>query len=144
KNVHPGKMVSTSEEVEVMILEIDRDKRRISLGLKQCQSNPWDAFSSKFPVGTTVKGTVRNVTDFGIFVGLTEEIDGLIHMSDISWDKSGEEALDDYKKGDEVEAKVLSIDADKGRVSSGIKQMSEGSDAADSKSPFRKGQTVDG
>jgi small subunit ribosomal protein S1 len=123
KNVHPGKIVSTSQEVEVMVLEIDREKRRISLGLKQCQANPWETFAKSFKEGVVVEGVVRNVTDFGIFVGLNDDIDGLIHMSDLSWEKSGEEALKDYKKGDTVKAKVLSIDTEKERVSLGVKQL---------------------
>ena len=143
KNVHPGKIVSTSQEVDVMVLEIDREKRRISLGLKQCQANPWDTFSSQFPEGSEVEGTVRNVTDFGIFVGLTDDIDGLVHMSDISWDKSGEEALGDYKKGDVVKAKVLSIDPEKERVSLGIKQLAEDPSAA-MRGAFKKGDSVEG
>ncbi len=124
KNVHPGKIVSTSEEVEVMVLEIDHDKRRISLGLKQVQSNPWEAFAEQFKVGQEVSGQVRSVTDFGVFVGLTDDIDGLIHVSDLSWDKSGEEALADYRKGDTVSAKVLTIDPEKERVALGVKQLS--------------------
>lgn len=143
KNVHPSKMLSTSQEVDVMVLEVDHDKRRISLGLKQCQANPWDTFSEDYPEGSDVEGTVRNVTDFGIFVGLTEEIDGLIHMSDISWDDSGESALSDYKKGDTVKARVLSIDPSKERVSLGIKQLSEDPGATIAGS-FKKGQEVKG
>ena len=143
KNVHPGKLVSTSQEVEVLVLEIDRDKRRISLGLKQVQANPWEAFASKHPVGSIVEGVVRNVTDFGVFIGLNEEIDGLVHMSDVSWDKAGEEALTEFKKGDKVQAKVLSIDADKERVSLGIKQLTEGSSSASS-GGARKGEVVEG
>ena len=143
KNVHPGKLVSTSQDVDVLILEIDREKRRISLGLKQCQANPWEAFADQHPVDSTVKGVVRNVTDFGIFVGLNEEIDGLVHMSDISWDVSGEEALANYRKGEELEAKVLSIDPDKERVSLGIKQLAEGGDAVEG-APFKRGSAVKG
>jgi small subunit ribosomal protein S1 len=140
KNVHPGKILSTSQEVEVMVLEIDRDKRRISLGLKQCQSNPWDAFAAAHPEGAEVQGVVRNITDFGIFIGLTEEIDGLIHMSDLAWDKSGEEALKDYKKGDTIKAKVLTIDIEKERISLGVKQLSE--DPMSGKEGPKKGATV--
>ena len=143
KNVHPSKMLSTSQEVDVMVLEVDHDKRRISLGLKQCQSNPWDTFASEHPEGSDIEGTVRNVTDFGIFVGLTEEIDGLIHMSDISWEDSGESAMSDYKKGDTVKARVLSIDPSKERVSLGIKQLSEDPGEAIA-STFKKGQEVSG
>ena len=123
KNLHPGKVLSTSEEVEVMVLEIDTDKRRISLGYKQCQGNPWSVYAESHPVGTEVEGAVRSVTDFGLFIGLTEEIDGLVHMSDISWDKAGEAALSDFKKGDMVKAKVLAVDPEKERISLGIKQM---------------------
>ncbi len=125
KNAHPGKMLSTSEEVEVMVLEINRDNRRISLGLKQCLANPWADYAANHKEAQTVKGTIRNITDFGIFVALTEELDGLLHMSDISWDKSGEEALKEFKKGDEIEAKILALDVDRERVSLGIKQLTE-------------------
>lgn len=142
KNIHPGKLLSTSQEVDVMVLEVDHEKRRISLGLKQCQVNPWDSFAKAHPEGSEIDGTVRNVTDFGIFVGLTEEIDGLVHMSDISWDEGGEAALASYKKGDAVKAKVLSIDPEKERVSLGIKQMTEGTDT--SSGAFKKGADVTG
>ena len=125
KNVHPGKILSESQQVEVLVLEIDRDKRRISLGLKQCQENPWDVYTRNAKVGDVVEGTVRNITDFGIFVGLTDDIDGLVHMSDISWDKSGDEALKEFKKGDAIKAKILAIDVEKERVSLGIKQLDE-------------------
>ncbi len=141
KNVHPGKLVSTSQEVEVMVLEIDTNKRRISLGLKQCQDNPWEAFAKAHTEGDTVKGTIRSITDFGIFLGLTEDIDGLIHMSDLSWDKSGEEALRDYKKGDELEAKILALDPEKERVALGVKQLS-GDPLAEFFDSHKKGQTV--
>ena len=124
KNVHPGKIVSTSQEVEVMVLDVDPDKRRISLGLKQCNANPWEDFVVKFPVGAEVEGEVKNITEFGLFIGLDGEIDGMAHLSDLSWDKSGEEALADYTKGDMVKAKVLDVDVDKERVSLGIKQLS--------------------
>ena len=143
KNVHPSKMLSTSQEVDVMVLEVDHDKRRISLGLKQCQANPWDTFAEEHPEGSDIEGVVRNVTDFGVFVGLTEEIDGLIHMSDISWDDSGESALSDFKKGDTVKARVLSIDPSKERVSLGIKQLSQDPGAAIAGN-FKKGQEVTG
>jgi len=125
KNAHPGKMLSTSEEVEVMVLEINRDNRRISLGLKQCLANPWADYAANHKESQTVKGTIRNITDFGIFVALTDELDGLLHMSDISWDKSGEDALKEFKKGDEIEAKILALDVDRERVSLGIKQLTE-------------------
>ena len=144
KNVHPSKMLSTSQEVDVMVLEIDHEKRRISLGLKQCQANPWDTFAQEHPEGSDIEGTVRNVTDFGVFVGLTEEIDGLIHMSDVSWEDSGESALSDFKKGDTVNARVLSIDPQKERVSLGIKQLSEDAGATNALSGFKKGQEVSG
>ncbi len=124
KNVHPGKIVSTSQEVDVMVLDVDPDKRRISLGLKQCNANPWEDFVVKFPVGAEVEGEVKNITEFGLFIGLDGEIDGMAHLSDLSWDKSGEEALADYTKGDMVKAKVLDVDVDKERVSLGIKQLS--------------------
>ena len=124
KNVHPGKIVSTSQEVDVMVLDVDPDKRRISLGLKQCNANPWEDFVVKFPVGAEVEGEVKNITEFGLFIGLDGEIDGMAHLSDLSWDKSGEEALADYTNGDMVKAKVLDVDVDKERVSLGIKQLS--------------------
>ena len=125
KNVHPGKIVSTSQEVEVMVLDVDPDKRRISLGLKQCNANPWEDFVVKFPVGAEVEGEVKNITEFGLFIGLDGDIDGMAHLSDLSWDKSGEEALADYTKGDMVKAKVLDVDVDKERVSLGIKQLGD-------------------
>lgn len=123
KNVHPGKIVSTSQEVEVEVLEVDQDKRRISLGIKQTQGNPWDDFQDRYPVGTVIKGEVRSVTEFGLFIGLDGDIDGMAHLSDLSWDKSGEDALKDYRKGDEVEAKILEVDIEKERISLGIKQL---------------------
>lgn len=125
KNVHPGKIVSTSQEVEVMVLDVDPQKRRISLGLKQCLDNPWDSFMAEHPTGAELEGEIKNITEFGLFVGLPGEIDGMVHMSDISWDKSGEEAIAEYKKGDMVQVKVLDIDVVKERISLGIKQLSE-------------------
>ena len=125
KNVHPGKIVSTSQEVEVMVLEVDPVKRRISLGLKQCLDNPWTTFADRFPPGTEVEGEIKNITEFGLFIGLDGEIDGMAHLSDLSWDKSGEEALAEYNKGDIVKAKVLDVDVDKERVSLGIKQLDD-------------------
>jgi len=125
KNVHPGKIVSTSQEVEVEVLEVDLEKRRISLGLKQCQDNPWEKFSSDFKPGQEIEGEVRNVTEFGLFVGLTEEIDGMVHLSDISWDDQTEEALKAFNKGDMVKAKILEMDPDRERIALGIKQLSE-------------------
>jgi small subunit ribosomal protein S1 len=125
KNVHPGKIVSTSQEVEVMVLDVDPQKRRISLGLKQCLDNPWDSFMAENPVGAQLEGEIKNITEFGLFVGLPGEIDGMVHMSDISWDKSGEDAIAQYNKADIVQVKVLDIDVVKERISLGIKQLSE-------------------
>ncbi|MEP3248511.1 MAG: 30S ribosomal protein S1 [Sneathiella sp.] len=125
KNVHPGKIVSTSQEVEVMVLEVDESRRRISLGLKQCLDNPWEQFAETIPVGTTIKGEVKNITEFGLFIGLENDVDGMVHMSDIDWSEPGEKAIQEYKKGDEVTAKVLDIDIEKERISLGIKQMGE-------------------
>ncbi len=127
KNIHPGKIVSTSQEVQVQVLEVDEEKRRISLGIKQCQDNPWDSFTEKFPIGSNITGEVRSVTEFGLFIGLDGDIDGMAHLSDLSWEKSGEEALQDYKKGDTVEAKILEVDIEKERISLGIKQLTKGS-----------------
>jgi small subunit ribosomal protein S1 len=125
KNVHPGKILSTSEMVEVQVLEIDSSKRRISLGLKQVQSNPWEAFSAKYPKGTVLEGEVKNMTEFGLFVGLDGDVDGMVHLSDLDWKRSGEEAIKDYKKGDMVKAVVLDVDQEKERISLGIKQLTE-------------------
>jgi len=125
KNVHPGKIVSTSQEVEVMVLDVDPQKRRISLGLKQCLDNPWETFLAEHPAGTELEGEIKNITEFGLFVGLPGDIDGMVHMSDISWDKSGEDAIAEYKKGEVVRVKVLDIDIAKERISLGIKQLSE-------------------
>jgi len=134
KNVHPGKIVSTSQEVEVMILEVDPDKRRISLGLKQCLANPWDSFAEKHPIGSTVEGEVKNKTEFGLFIGLDGEVDGMVHLSDLDWHRQGEEVLEGYNRGDVVKAKVLDVDIDKERISLGIKQLASdaAADAADS------------
>ena len=123
KNVHPGKIVSTSQEVEVMVLEVDPVKRRISLGLKQCLPNPWDSFAEKHPVGTAIEGEIKNITEFGLFVGLDGGVDGMVHMSDIDWNLAPEQAIAKYKKGDVVKAKVLDVDAGKERISLGIKQL---------------------
>ena len=123
KNIHPGKIISTSQEVEVQVLEVDPDKRRISLGLKQTQENPWIAFAGGHKAGAEIEGQVRNITEFGLFVGLEGGIDGMVHLSDLDWSKSGEEALKDYKKGDTVKAVVLEADAEKERISLGIKQL---------------------
>ncbi|MEL6567435.1 MAG: 30S ribosomal protein S1 [Pseudomonadota bacterium] len=123
KNLHPGKIVSTSQEVDVEVLDVDSDKRRISLGLKQTQDNPWDAFIAEHPIGTEIEGEVRGITEFGLFVGLGPELDGMVHINDIAWDKSGDEAIQDFQKGDTVRAKVLDVDVDKERISLGIKQI---------------------
>ena len=141
KNVHPGKIVSTSEEVEVKVLEVDGDKRRISLGIKQCTPNPWAAYIEEHPVGSVISGKIKNITEFGLFVGLTDEIDGMIHLSDISWEKSGEEAVKDYTKGQEIEAKIIDVDVEKERISLGIKQLSEDS-VAQALASLKKGDVV--
>jgi len=126
KNVHPGKIVSTSQEVEVMVLEVDPEKRRISLGLKQTLANPWETFAERFPVGTTVEGEVKNKTEFGLFIGLDGDVDGMVHLSDLDWQKPGEQALETYNRGDVVQAKVLDVDVEKERISLGIKQLATG------------------
>ena len=123
KNVHPSKVVQLGDEVEVMILEIDEDRRRISLGMKQCQPNPWEEFASAHTKGEKIKGAIKSITDFGIFIGLDGVIDGLVHLSDLSWTENGEEAVRKYKKGDEVEAIIIAIDIEKERISLGIKQL---------------------
>ncbi|QZH74480.1 MAG: 30S ribosomal protein S1 [Erythrobacter sp.] len=129
KNVHPGKIVSTSQEVDVMVLEVDADKRRISLGLKQAQRNPWEEFADANPVGSTVTGEVKNATEFGLFIGLPGDVDGMVHMSDIAWGISGEDALALHRKGEEVQAVVLDVDVDKERISLGMKQLEKGAPA---------------
>ncbi|MDR6832165.1 MULTISPECIES: 30S ribosomal protein S1 [unclassified Sphingopyxis] len=129
KNVHPGKIVSTSQEVDVIVLEVDSDKRRISLGLKQAQSNPWGAFADEHPVGSVVEGEVKNATEFGLFVGLPGDVDGMVHMSDIAWGISGEEALHLHRKGEAVQVVVLDVDVEKERISLGIKQLEKGAPA---------------
>ena len=126
KNVHPGKIVSTSQEVDVAVLEVDEDKRRISLGLKQAQSNPWAAFAEQHPIGTEVEGEVKNATEFGLFVGLDGDVDGMVHMSDIAWGVTGEEALGLHRKGESVKAVVLDVDVEKERISLGMKQLERG------------------
>jgi len=141
KNIHPGKIVSTSQEVEVMVLDVDQEKRRISLGLKQCLANPWIAFQEKFPVGTIVEGEVKNITEFGLFVGLDGEIDGMVHLSDLSYDGDGEAALKAFTRGQMVKAKVLDVDVEKERVSLGIKQLGEDPYAA-AAGDLKKGQVV--
>lgn len=123
KNIHPSKLVSTSQEVDVVVLDVDQSKRRISLGIKQCQENPWKTFADSHKVGDIIEGDIRNITEFGLFLGLNSEIDGMIHMSDLSWDKPGEEAIKDYKKGQTIQAKILDIDVEKERVSLGVKQL---------------------
>ena len=123
KNVHPGKIVSTSQEVEVQVLDVDPQKRRISLGLKQCMANPWEAFLDKYPAGTELEGEIKNITEFGLFVGLPGDIDGMVHLSDLDWKRPGEQAILDYKKGDMVKVRVLDIDVEKERISLGIKQL---------------------
>ncbi|SFI95454.1 30S ribosomal protein S1 [Albimonas pacifica] len=127
KNVHPGKIVSTSQEVEVMVLDVDPVKRRVSLGLKQCLRNPWELFAENFPAGTHVEGEVKNITEFGLFIGLEGDIDGMVHLSDLDWDRPGEQALAEYQKGDIVQAVVLDVDIEKERISLGVKQLSEDS-----------------
>jgi len=140
KNIHPGKIVSTSQEVDVMVLEVDQAKRRISLGLKQCGDNPWEAFAEKFPTGTEIEGEVKNITEFGLFVGLDGDVDGMVHLSDLTWDRSGEDAIADFKKGDTVKAVVLDVDMKKERISLGIKQL-DGDPFADVASK-KRGETV--
>ena len=144
KNVHPGKIVSTSQEVEVMVLEVDPDKRRISLGLKQTLANPWETFADKYPIGAVVEGEVKNKTEFGLFVGLDGDVDGMVHLSDLDWSKPGEQALDEYNRGDIVKAKVLDVDVDKERISLGIKQLATGDEKDQSGEGLRKGSVVTG
>jgi small subunit ribosomal protein S1 len=143
KNVHPSKVVSLGDEVEVMILEIDEARRRISLGMKQCQSNPWDDFAINHKKGDKVKGQIKSITDFGVFIGLDGGIDGLVHLSDLSWSQPGEEAVRNYKKGDEVEAVVLAIDVERERISLGIKQL-EGDPFGGFAASHEKGDVVTG
>ena len=141
KNVHPGKIVSTSQEVEVVVLDVDLTKRRISLGLKQATDNPWAEFETNNKIGDVIEGEINNITEFGLFVGLTEEIDGLVHLSDISWSSSNEEVLEGFNKGDKVEAKILDIDLEKERISLGIKQLTS-NPVADAVEKVRKGDAV--
>ena len=141
KNVHPGKIVSTSQEVEVVVLDVDPNKRRISLGLKQTMDNSWDSFAETFLVGNEVEGEIRNITEFGLFVGLPGDIDGMVHLSDISWDQAGEKALEAFTKGDVVKVKVLDVDVEKERISLGIKQLTEDPFAAAGGS-VKKGATI--
>ncbi|HEX3865015.1 MAG TPA: 30S ribosomal protein S1 [Stellaceae bacterium] len=143
KNVHPGKIVSTSQEVEVMVLDVDPQKRRISLGLKQVMANPWEAFIEEHPVGDTVEGEVRNITEFGLFIGLPGDIDGMVHLSDIDWNQAGEDAVKDYRKGQMVRVKVLDVDVEKERISLGIKQL-EADPFEEGMAKLRKGEVVTG
>jgi small subunit ribosomal protein S1 len=131
KNVHPGKIVSTSQEVEVQVLEVDPVKRRISLGLKQTMRNPWEVFLEKYPAGSVVEGEVKNKTEFGLFLGLDGDVDGMVHLSDLDWKRPGEQVIEEYKKGDKVSAQVLDVDVEKERISLGIKQLTEGSAPAE-------------
>ncbi len=140
KNVHPGKIVSSSQEVEVMVLEVDPVKRRISLGLKQCLANPWESFSAKQPVGAVIEGEIKNITEFGLFVGLDGGVDGMVHLSDLDWEKPGEQAIAAFKKGDMVKAQVLDVDVAKERISLGIKQLAGDPFAATSN--LKKGDVV--
>ena len=140
KNLHPGKIVSTSQEVDVEVLDVDSEKRRISLGLKQTQDNPWNAFIAEHPIGSEIEGEVRGITEFGLFVGLGPELDGMVHINDIAWDQSGDEAIQSYQKGDTVRAKVLDVDVDKERISLGIKQV--GGDPISDGGGIRRGETV--
>jgi len=141
KNVHPGKIVATSQEVDVVVLDVDSSKRRISLGIKQVQRNPWEQFAEEHPVGSVVEGEIRNTTEFGLFVGIAPDVDGMVHMSDLSWEDSGELAMAKFNKGDTVKAKVLDVDVEKERISLGIKQLHE-DPAADVLSRVHKGDVV--
>ena len=140
KNVAPSKIVQPGQEVEVQVLEVDSNKRRISLGLKQCMDNPWQAFAAAHPVGSLIEGEIKSITEFGLFIGLENEIDGMIHLSDLSWDKPGEQALAEYQKGQMVQAKVLDVDPEKERVSLGVKQVA--GDPMDKVGPIKKGDVV--
>ncbi len=141
KNVHPGKIVSTSQEVEVVVLDVDPAKRRVSLGLKQTQGNPWDLFAENFPAGTPVEGEVKNITEFGLFIGLEGDIDGMVHLSDLDWNRSGEEAMAEYKKGDLVKAVVLDVDTEKERISLGVKQL-DGDPFVEATTGVKRGSVV--
>ncbi|MCE9633114.1 MAG: 30S ribosomal protein S1 [Methylophilales bacterium] len=144
KNVHPAKVVQLGDEVEVMILEIDEERRRLSLGMKQCKTNPWDDFAATMKKGDKVSGQIKSITDFGIFIGLNGGIDGLVHLSDLSWSQAGEEAIRNFKKGDEVTATILAIDVEKERISLGIKQLESDPMAGASAPSFEKGALVKG
>jgi small subunit ribosomal protein S1 len=139
KNVHPGKIVSTSQEVEVVVLDVDASKRRVSLGLKQATGNPWERFLESHPIGSTVEGEVKNATEFGLFIGLDGDIDGMVHLSDIDWNTAGEEAMARFKKGESVKARVLDVDVEKERISLGIKQLAGDPLSGDT---YHKGQVV--
>jgi small subunit ribosomal protein S1 len=141
KNVHPGKIVATSQEVDVLILDVDEPKRRISLGLKQAQGNPWEVFQEAHPPGSVVEGEIRNITEFGLFIGIDADIDGMVHMSDLSWDVPGEAAMANFNKGDIIKAKVLDVDVEKERISLGVKQL-EADPAAEVLDKVRKGDVV--
>ena len=143
KNIHPSKVVQLGDEVDVMILDIDEERRRISLGIKQCHQNPWDGFAESFKKGDRISGSIKSITDFGIFIGLDGNIDGLVHLSDISWEESGEEAVRNYNKGDDIETVILSIDSERERISLGIKQL-EDDPYMDYVSNFEKGSVVKG
>ncbi|PIO97882.1 30S ribosomal subunit protein S1 [uncultured Pleomorphomonas sp.] len=140
KNVHPGKIVSTSQEVEVMVLEVDSVKRRISLGLKQTLQNPWEAFLEKYPVGSVVEGEVKNKTEFGLFIGLDGDVDGMVHLSDLDWNRPGEQVIEEFGKGDVVKAVVLDVDVEKERISLGMKQL--GGDPMESAGEIRRNSVV--
>ncbi|HEY8125050.1 MAG TPA: 30S ribosomal protein S1 [Methylocystis sp.] len=145
KNVHPGKIVSTSQEVDVQVLEVDPVKRRISLGLKQCLQNPWEAFAEKHPVGSTVSGEVKNKTEFGLFIGLDGDVDGMVHLSDLDWNRAGEQVIEEFKKGDTINAQVLDVDVEKERISLGVKQLAGdpfASVSAEEGGELRKGLVV--
>ncbi|MGY6694759.1 MAG: S1 RNA-binding domain-containing protein, partial [Roseinatronobacter sp.] len=141
KNVHPGKIVSTSQEVEVMVLEIDGAKRRVSLGLKQTMRNPWEQFAESFPVGTQIEGEIKNITEFGLFVGLEGDIDGMVHLSDISWDQRGEDVIQDYRKGDMVTAVISEVDVERERISLSIKAL-ENDNFSDAVEGVKRGSIV--
>jgi small subunit ribosomal protein S1 len=142
KNVHPGKIVSTSQEIEVQVLEVDPVKRRISLGLKQTMRNPWEVFVEKYPPGTTLEGEVKNKTEFGLFLGLDGDVDGMVHLSDLDWKRPGEQVIEEYKKGDKVKAIVLDVDVEKERISLGIKQLEGDPFATEAAGELKKGAVV--
>src|SRR5438046_7260958 len=141
KNVHPGKILSTTQEVDVVVLEVDPAKRRISLGLKQTLENPWEAFARSHPVGSQVEGEVKNKTEFGLFIGLEGDVDGMVHLSDLDWTRPGEQVIEEYNRGDMVKAKVLDVDIEKERISLGIKQLG-GDPFEEAAGEIRKGSVV--